>query len=91
MTTVLSVPEYFQKPDDSGKTIVAFADTKADLDSDTNTEPFDDVNIDLRRKAMPSVIEHTDPSVIFNFNDPLLSRQWHLVDTTLSKSHLLVA
>lgn len=83
MSSIPSVPEYFKKPEDSGITVVAFADSNADIDSATSKDPFDNVNVDLRRKHLPIPVEHKDPILVFNFNDPLLSRQWHLVPSVV--------
>jgi hypothetical protein len=88
MSSIPSVPEYFKKPEDSGMTVIAFADSNADIDSAISKDPFDNVNVDLRRKHLPLPVEHKDPSLVFNFNDPLLSRQWHLVTSFLKIIYL---
>lgn len=75
---VFGIPEYFRKDTDQDLTLISFADTVFDEDVNEGQKVADDVQIDMRKKgALPSI--RNDPLEVFKFNDPLFSRQWHLV------------
>lgn len=62
-------------------TPVAFAGTVFDADSPPSFSPAINLaprQIDLRQQA-PAAPARLDPLAVFGYNDPLLSRQWHLV------------
>lgn len=72
-----------------GTSMVAFSETEYDVDPSPALTPANALppkGIDLRRKG-PGTETRVDPAEVFEFNDPLFSRQWHLVSTYDGKSH----
>lgn len=65
-----------------GTSMVAFSETEYDIDPSpvfTKANVLPPMGIDLRRKGPSTDRNKTDPAEVFKFNDPLFSRQWHLV------------
>lgn len=65
--------------------MVAFSGTEFDIDEKDMTSPAHRLAgtvIDLRKQGSQDDLKREDPLQLFQFNDPLFPKQWHLVFTS---------
>lgn len=64
------------------RSMVAFSGTEFDIDDKDTISPAHRLTgsvVDLRKQGGQDDVKREDPIQVFQFNDPLFPKQWHLV------------